>query len=425
MINNAKLPKPLLFKTIRLMAEIDKTITQLTNLVQSPIFRRWLDIIFLSAIIIIIFLILGPLLLYVLNWWDMYTQNWAPLLQYAKSALLAALAFIFLSRIGALHPSYRLSIMLRYPPAWLSSFLVVIFFGGLVVHGSLISFSLTINDQYLKLSLTLISVLIGLLLAFFYVKFEETRFSHGVASSERYSSFSPLRNIFDNDMDFINWVTDESPIRYPSEDAFDHVIPARRIARFLLQESHNSFWIVGPYGCGKSSLINLIEYYILHPGDLGSPRPKSSGQVIRCNIDGWGRVSGSVAQKILELGIEKVKRHVDCTSIISLPDNYHRAIAGTKSPGVAVLSALLRPSPDPGPQLSRLDDILAASKLRLIIFLEDLDRNVDDKIIDEEMPALLDRLHKLKWVTFVWTSGAEPKSSELLARICDHMEVIS
>jgi hypothetical protein len=53
-----------------------------------------------------------------------------------------------------------------------------------------------------------------------------------------------------------------------------------------------------------------------------------------------------------------------------------------------------------------------------------LDRNVSDEIIRDEMPALLDRLRVLGQVSFVLAIGTEQQYSDVLVRICDHVEAI-
>ena len=362
-----------------------------------------------------------------LYWWSGLSEHWPSLLRYAMIVSLTCVACFILIRLGTLPKKFRIGTYLRYPPIWFSSLFIVILLLALTIRGDKTGAFLSVNNQYSELFISLFMACVGVFLAFVYDYLEALRSSPATVLSGRNRSLPRLHNIIDNESDLITWILDESPIRDPSDDLFGHAVPARRVARLLLQEAPSSIGIVGPYGSGKSSLINLVEYYLSHTSDLGQQGdgPLYSGRTIRCKIDGWGRVSGTVAQKILALAIEQVKHHVDCTSIISLPESYLRAIAGTKSAGGAVLSALLQTPHDPVAQLSKLDNILAAAKLRLIIFLEDLDRNVGVEIIREEMPSLLDRLRTLGQVSFVLAIGTEQKLSNVLIRICDHVEAIS
>jgi len=113
------------------------------------------------------------------------------------------------------------------------------------------------------------------------------------------------------------------------------------------------------------------------------------------------------------------------SAIVALPENYRQAIGDSKTPLGAAVAALLNASHDPVAQLRKLDNILAAARLRLVIFLEDLDRNIADEIIQDELPALLDRLRSLKQVSFVLAIGTERRFSDILIRICDHQEAIA
>lgn len=97
---------------------------------------------------------------------------------------------------------------------------------------------------------------------------------------------------------------------------------------------------------------------------------------------------------------------------------------GVKSIWMTIFTIILSSNHDPVAQLQRLDSILQANKFRLIIFLEDLDRNTCNEIIYDELPALLDRLRCLKNISFVLVIGTEPQYSTMLVKICDHMETI-
>jgi hypothetical protein len=125
------------------------------------------------------------------------------------------------------------------------------------------------------------------------------------------------------------------------------------------------------------------------------------------------------------MAVEKVSQHVDCLSILTLPENYRQAIGEVKAPAGAIIASLLKVSHDPVAQLTKLDNLLSVARLRLVIILEDLDRNVSDKALKEEIPALLDRLHNLHHVTFILAIGIEKNYSKILVRICDYMEAVA
>jgi len=135
-----------------------------------------------------------------------------------------------------------------------------------------------------------------------------------------------------------------------------------------------------------------------------------------------GRKEGSIDQQILRVAVNTVSKKVDCLGLITLPGRYRAALSGTKNSLATILAALLNTDYDPFNQLIKLDAILAATKLRVIIFLEDIDRNPSEDMIKNEMPSLLDRLRKLESVSFVLAIATERELSQILVRICDHME---
>lgn len=393
----------------------------------SPILRRWIDILILSAFLLSLGVMFQSPLGKALQKWTIYSSALMPLVSYTATLFIVVLLTVALIHLGALGVRFRVMTMLRYPPSWFAAIIVSLVVGVLVIRGEGAD-ALGLSDKNLSHFADIVVVIsLGILFGFCYHRLEVLRSTPERLRESTTDLTCHLRHIFDNDDDLLNWVLGERPIRHPNQDMFGCAIPARRVARLLSKRAPSSIGIVGPYGSGKSSFVNLIEYYLHHPPleCTCDPSQQFRGEIILCRIDGWGRVSGTVAQKILSLAIEEVKKHVDCASVIALPENYHKAIAGVRSVGGAFISVLLQSPQDPVSQLCRLDKILAAANLRLIIVLEDLDRNVSDGIIGDEMSALLDRLRILNNVSFVLAIGTERHLSDILIRICDHVEAIS
>jgi hypothetical protein len=77
---------------------------------------------------------------------------------------------------------------------------------------------------------------------------------------------------------------------------------------------------------------------------------------------------------------------------------------------------------DPIACLRKLDNILAATRSKLLMFIEDLDRNSSEAFLNDQLPALLDRIRQLKNVYFVFAIGSEKESAQILMRITQHLE---
>jgi hypothetical protein len=398
------------------------------SLIHNPILRRWIDILFLTGSAMIICLMLRAPFEKVLLQVYPYLGSLHYLVWSAFISFIFAILTVNLIRLGTLNVKFRIRTIIRYPPCWVSSFFVLILFVLWLVFDSG-GISLVHLTQILsQLSTDIFAIFLGVFLGFSYNSLELQRASPQPLRESTPDHESSNHNIFDNDTDLISWITEEKPIQHPNQDMFERALPAYRVAKLLCGKKVASIGIVGPYGSGKSSFVNLVEYYLIrHPKtEQNSDQSELfSGEFILCRVEGWGRVSGTVAQIILYSAIEELRLHVDCTSIITLPENYRKAIAGTVSIGGAAISALLQNSQDPLTQLCRLDNILMAANMRLIIVMEDLDRNVDDSIIREEIPALLDRLRILSNVSFLLAIGVDRHLSDILLRICDDIEAIS
>jgi len=386
----------------------------LQNIIRNPIARRWVDIILLSIFTIILTSIFKPQLYIFSLWIKQFTSHWSTLLTFSTIALVSCILSLILIHIGSLHYKFifRLKTIFLYPPFWISIMISILIISFVWLIEGQIPISLIVMNIN-PLLMCFFSICIGLLISFIFNELSASSTSSTDPVEENYLQIEN-KDIFGKDDALLSWIKKETPIRYPSEDLFGHTIIANRITRNLLGANSSSIGVVGPYGCGKSSLLNIIERAILHRKDI-----------IICRVDTWGRNTGSIAQKILTMAIDKVKEHTDCASIISLPENYRKAISGTESLGGSIFSAILQVSHDPLIQLSKLNDILLASRFRLVIFLEDIDRNTDDSVIRDEMPALLDRLREFKQISFVLTIGTTHKYSDILIRICDHIEALA
>src|SRR5262249_38613095 len=70
------------------------------------------------------------------------------------------------------------------------------------------------------------------------------------------------------------------------------------------------------------------------------------------------------------------------------------------------------------------DKVLEATQLRLVLFLEDLDRNTETAILRSEVGALLDRLKDLQNVSFVLAVEPSSNNDEIVLKVCEHVEVV-
>ena len=336
------------------------------------------------------------------------------------NSLLVMIIWQVLSQLGG----YRvrrpdLNSFFKYPPAWFFGVLggvLYLYFLSIFRYGYLIDLQ--------GLGLSICSLFLGITVVSIYnLKMPKELASSGIEC--KYSdSFDEL---ISNPENLIHWIEYEKPIEKPNDDLFGFSIISERVAGLLRSEKIQTIGIVGPYGCGKSSLINLIETSLMKP-----VRPQNNkiekifeGNILTCQVDGWGRLKDSIANQILAIAVRRISLEVDSLSIVTLPSGYQKALSGSKNVIAAIVSALLGSEKDPIDILKRIDDILKAINTRLVIILEDLDRNVSKDSIDKEMPSLLDRLKCLEQVSFILAIGTGQEYSDILVRICEHLETLS
>jgi len=249
---------------------------------------RWLDLLALSAFAILICLIFHPSLISIgaeiatlLN-----TRHWV--LQISAITLLTGIFWFILIRIGGfrfcdLNPVN----IFRYPATWLSGVIAALIYFPL-------SESLFRSERFSTIQMDLWPLIAAILsgpglagiINFLFNKLEDSVVFDGPKPSS--SEQIDLENLIEKDESLLQWLQLERPINKPSDDAFGFSVFARRAANILTASPLKTISIIGQYGCGKSSIINMIDYY-LHSTEFSGGSP----EIIRCQISGWGFQSGS------------------------------------------------------------------------------------------------------------------------------------
>ncbi len=399
-----------------------------------PIARRWIDLTVLTFVAVLICLMIHRQLYILSSEFLAYQENLPLYIQFLTVTLITGVLWFFIINLGGFHIKHLYGPrLIRYPPVWFAGIIGAFLYLLITQHNTELAGKIGLKEFFL-LIIWKSPILSGFIIA----TLLSTLFGHRskrLSNKQRYSPHSQsFGSIVKDPQQLFLWIEDESPIWHPHQDLFGLARISRRISNILLAKYTRTVGVVGTYGSGKTSLLNIVEYYLNNRREL---KPKEflesgvgegisfKGQIVLCRVDGWGRSKGSVAQQILSIAVNRLKNDVDCLSVATVPTNYRRALEGVKSAWAAIISSLFHTSCDPIEQLEKLDDILYAADLRLIIFLEDLDRNIDDEIIRDELPSLLDRLRSLRNVSFVLAIGTEHQYSNILIRICDHVEAIA
>ncbi len=346
--------------------------------------RRWLDLLALIVVAILVCVLLYPLIQFLSDRFGQITSPWPIWLQFFITTLISGFLWFLLIRVGGfrwgdLSPDR----FIRYPPVWFFSLV------GLCVYCWLLSMFPLSDRQVLSnyvnfyaFGYVASSMIVGFATASLFHRFFSLSLTQETSLPlQSADSAGNFQSVLDSPDHLIHWLQEEVPIRQPAQDRFGLSVMAQRISCELMFRELKTIGVVGQYGIGKSSLLNLVEYYLNNPCEtskaFSSVHDDSDffyGKLLICRVDGWGRIKGSIAQQILTIAIKRLSAEIDCLSVITTPAAYIEALELLKGPLGFISFLLLNRQDSPHTTLAKLDVLLDAAHMRLIIFLEDLDR---------------------------------------------------
>jgi hypothetical protein len=349
-------------------------------------------------------------------------RHWA--IAYLVVLVLAGAAWFGLIRLGG----FRLSDMwpsnlVRYPPVWLGALAAAVaYLVEVPLEGS------ALHQDGASLTGTLA---LGAALAVGLDKLWRRHRSRRIVPSklpERGEGRTGLCVLLDDPKRLVKWLQKEKPIEEPTEDLWGVSVMARRIQRLFRESPLKTIGVVGPYGSGKTSLLRLVNHYLQEAGEQREPSemPFPPDRIIICDIASWGFREGSAAEHVLKAAVKELSNHVDCLGLAGLPSAYRAALADTGSPWGRLLAAGTIRCQDPIAILRKMDGVLACIAKRLVVYLEDIDRNPADQRLRSEISGLLDRVKDLTHLSFVLSIAREAhgRVADDIARICEHTETL-
>ena len=214
-----------------------------------------------------------------------------------------------------------------------------------------------------------------------------------------------------------SWLKKEAPTEI---DFLHHERVACRLAKYLLSQD-GTIALIGPFGSGKTSLTNQLEQEARAARTPGQ-RDLWFADTISC----WGfEDSASAIYQILRKALDCVQDHVDCFSIRSLPESY-RKVFSAGSDWVQHVNELVIESADPISQFHTISEILRSANARLVLVIEDIDRNNSSRFDPQEVLGLFSRLSRFKkQIGFVLTSNLSFSDQRTgFPRIFEHIELM-
>ena len=232
------------------------------------------------------------------------------------------------------------------------------------------------------------------------------------------------------------WFKKEIPITVPALDLFGTQRQAWLSCERILGDPMPTIALLGDYGSGKSSVVRLIQYYIENPVKLHDRLREERGQthkdsddgnsiatedVIFCSTSLWGQQETLLSGAILEQMIQALGRHINVLSLARIPEKYQVAVSQSGLSWATALFHLTTPVDDPKELVMRIDRVLLATGLRMVVVIEDVERVVEGRRLPSHLGALINYLKDCTNIAFVIASALEDAHSvALLRRICEH-----
>jgi hypothetical protein len=221
------------------------------------------------------------------------------------------------------------------------------------------------------------------------------------------------------------WLRDDAPIDSPAQDAFGQLSRARRIVRRItapIGESPPAMAIVGPLGSGKTSLRKLVEDQL-----------KTNHSVRLLSFSAWPYDTvPAVVAGILGVVVDALNAETGALVLGSLPERYVESIAGAAYRWGGLFRAM-RPPKEPKVILRQVDEIAAALGIRVVLWVEDLERfgagvgtGVETDAVRERLAPIRALLYELETLRYVSVVVASPSltSGFDLEKLARHIEVL-
>jgi GTPase SAR1 family protein len=209
------------------------------------------------------------------------------------------------------------------------------------------------------------------------------------------------------------WLFSSTPGEY---DFLGNRVVARRLST-LLAAGTRSIGIIGPFGAGKTSIVEWFKDEINSRGDDETTLFFSSHSC-------WGfENSASSIHEMLAQAIGVVEAEIDTFHVSSLPESYRQTFSAGGN-WIDKISNLILERRPPSEQFQSLSELLGDLNAKLVIVVEDLDRNNSRTFDIQEVLAFLQQLNEYDNLTFILTGGLSSSSKIDYAKLCDHIEFL-
>lgn len=263
----------------------------------------------------------------------------------------------------------------RYPPTWFAGVL------GAVIYGIYMTWAYWENIRVGATDGDILGIVVSIL-----------AFGFGFSADAwvRRCFWTPISPACNHDID-------ERPISTPVDDKYDMLLVAERLLAAISSSPPKSVVLDGPFGSGKSSVINLLADRLENPKT--DEERVSASSINLVTVRGWGLSDENVVTYILEALVRATSMQIDATPISRLPAQYNAIVAKAHSFGEVIASAL-SVSTTPDKLIQAADDMLEAAGLYVVLAIEDMDR-IPSQDIWPSLGALLERFRLARRISHV------------------------
>lgn len=222
--------------------------------------------------------------------------------------------------------------------------------------------------------------------------------------------------VFDSDTP---WYQHEKPINKMEQDRFQRMPLVNRLYKIITSSNVNDargIALIGPFGIGKSSLINMA---------IDAIQRKNSNYIL-CRINSWGTYESEnqIQRNIIEEIISALGKITSTTSLSGLPSKYIHSLKGAQSLWLDALPLFDNHS-SPNKQLEKIDGLLSIINHHVILIIEDVDRNHEAEKVINSLASLIDRFNNCENLRFILSIGEKLNTPDVINRICRYKEFLT
>ncbi len=214
-------------------------------------------------------------------------------------------------------------------------------------------------------------------------------------------------------------IQEEKPLINKCDDTLNRGNTIDRISAILSARDASDargIAIIGPFGIGKSSLINMSVNDALEKNE----------RTLICRLDTWGTYESDeqIQKFIIDEIINSISKLTSVTHLIGIPSKYINSLKGAQSFWLDTLP-ILHNHASASSQLKKVGNTLSLIRYQMILIIEDFDRNSHANDILNGVAPLLDKLNHQSTIKLILSIGEQFNKPDIINRVCRYKEFLN